>query len=147
MARLEVKFLAKSDEKSKRTMETLNQKGISNWLPNLHIKVLGYELTKREFCDAIKIRYNWPLDRITSQCICGASLDVTHALSCKKGGLITLRQNEVKDLTSELFDEVCVDVRKEPVLQEVKNEDLTPEASKSKEVCLDISAPYFWTTG
>ena len=113
-------------------METLNQKGISNWLPNLPIKVLGYELTKREFCDAIKIRYNWPLDRITSQCICGASFDVTHALSCKKGGLITLRHNEVKDLTSESFDEVCLDVRKEPILQEVKMKILHRKPAKVK---------------
>ena len=30
-------------------METLYQKGISNWLTNLPIKELGYELTKREF--------------------------------------------------------------------------------------------------
>ena len=47
-----------------------------------------------------------------TQCICRSSFDVTHALSCKKGGFITLRQNEVWDITSELFNEVCVDVRK-----------------------------------
>ena len=42
-------FLAASDGKTKRMMETLNQKGIPNWLTNLPIKELGYELTKREF--------------------------------------------------------------------------------------------------
>ena len=57
--------------KTKRMMETLNQKGISNWLKNLSIKELGYELMKQEFWDAIKIRYNWPLDRISTQCVCG----------------------------------------------------------------------------
>ena len=75
------------------------------------------------------------------------SFDVTHALSCKKGGFITLRHNEVRDITLELLDEMCVDVRKEPILQEVKNEDLTWEANKSKEARLDISALNFWTTG
>ena len=79
-------------------VETLNQKGFSHWLTNLPIRELGYELTKQEFWDAIKIRYNWPLDRITSQCICGASCDVKHALSYKKGGFITLRHNEVRDI-------------------------------------------------
>ena len=63
-------FLATSDEKTKRMMETLNQKGITNWLKNLSIKELGYELMKQEFWDAIKIRYNWPLDRIPTQCVC-----------------------------------------------------------------------------
>ena len=41
----------------KKRMETLNQKGIWNWLTNLPIKELRYELTKQEFWDAIKIRY------------------------------------------------------------------------------------------
>ena len=40
-------------------VETLNQKGVSNWLTNLPIKELGYELTKKGFWDAIKIRSNW----------------------------------------------------------------------------------------
>ena len=30
----------------------------------------------------------------------------------------TLRHNEVRNITSELLDEVCVAVRKEPILQE-----------------------------
>ena len=29
-------------------METFNHKGVSNWLMNLPIKELGYELTKQE---------------------------------------------------------------------------------------------------
>ena len=143
----EINMLAKSDEKTKRMMETLNQKEVSNWLTNLPIKEHGYELMKQEFWDAIKINYNWLLDRIPCQCICGASFDVTQALSCKKGGFITLRHNEVRDITSELLDEVCVDVRKETVFQEVNNEDLPRVANKSKEARLDISALNFWTSG
>ena len=57
-----------------------------------------------------------------------------------------LRYNEVLDITSELLDEVYVDVTKEPILQEVNNEDLLQEANKSKEACLNISAFNFWTT-
>ena len=113
----------------------------------LTIKEHGHELTRQEFWNAIKVRYNWPLDRIPSQYICGASFDVTHALSYKKGGFITLRHNEVRDITSELLDEVYVDARKEPILQEVNNEDLPREANKSKEARLDISSLNFWTTG
>ena len=43
-----------------------------------------------------------------------------------------LRHNEVRDITSELLDEVCVNVRKEPILQEVNNKYLSKEANKSK---------------
>ena len=113
----------------------------------LTIKEHGHELTRQKFWNAIKVRYNWPLDRIPSPYICGASFDVTHALSYKKGGFITLRHNEVRDITSELLDEVYVDARKEPILQEVNNEDLPREANKSKEARLDISSLNFWTTG
>ena len=140
-------FLATSDEKTKRMMETLNQKGALKCLTNLPIKENGYELMKQEFWVTTKIRHNWPLDRIPSQCICGASFDVTHALFCKKGGFITLRHNEVRDKTSELLDEVCVNVRKEQILQEVNDEDFPREVNKSKEAPLDISAHNFWTTG
>ena len=43
-------------KKTKRMMETLNQKGVSHWLTNLPIKERWTELAKREFWDAIKIR-------------------------------------------------------------------------------------------
>ena len=66
-------------------MSSLNQKGVSNWLTNLPIKEHGYELTKQKFRDAIKVRYNWPLDRIPSQCVCGTSFDVTHAVCSSIG--------------------------------------------------------------
>ena len=58
-----------------------------------------------------------------------------------------LKHSEVPDITSELLDKVCVDVRKEPSFQEVNNEGLPQEANKSKESCLDISALNIWTTG
>ena len=51
------------------------------------------------------------------------------------------------EITSELLDEVCVGVRKEPILQEFNNEDLPKESKKNKDAHLDISALNFWTTG
>ena len=140
-------FPATSDEKTKRMIQILNRKEILNWLTNLPIKEHGYELTKQEFWDAIKIRYNWPLGRIPSQCFCGESFNVTHALSCKKGGFVTLRHKEERDITSELLDGVCIDVRKDPILQEVNNGDRPGEVKKSKETRLDINALNFWMTG
>ena len=140
-------FLNESDESTKRKMETLNQKGVSNWLTVLPLKDEGYELSKQEFWDAIRIRYDWPIDRIPTYCPCGAKFDVAHALSCKKGGFITLRHNEVRDITAKLLEEVCVDVRKEPILLPIGNEDLPNQANKSREARLDISALNFWTNG
>ena len=36
-------------------METLNQKGVSNWLTNLPVKEHGYEMTKQEFWDSSRL--------------------------------------------------------------------------------------------
>ena len=58
-----------------------------------------------------------------------------------------LRQNDVRDITVKLLNEVCIDVRKEPMLDEVGNEDLPRQTIFSREARLDISALNFWTTG
>jgi len=77
-------FLETADDDLKRLMETLNYKGVSNWLTVTPMKDQGFELSKQEFWDAIRIRYNWPIDRMPSTCACGSAFNVAHALSCKK---------------------------------------------------------------
>ena len=135
------------DEDLKRKMEALKRKGTSNWLTTLPIKEKGYTLTKQEFWDAVCMRYNWPLERMPNDCACGEKFDVTHALSCKLGGFVTLRHNEIRDITAELLKEVCNDVRKEPLLIEPNLEDLNRQANKNREARLDVSARNFWTNG
>lgn len=122
--------------------------GASNWLTNLPIKEFGYELNKEQFQDALRIRYSWSLPRLPTECVCGSRFDIAHALSCKKGGFVTLRHNEIRDLTSIMLNEVCPDVRREPRLVEMDGEHLTHRtANRSQEARLDISATGFWTPG
>ena len=122
--------------------------GSSNWLTNLPIKELGYDLKKEQFQDALRIRYNWTLPRLPTECVCGSSFDVSHALSCKKGGFVTLRHNEIRDITAKLLDEVCVNVRSEPILMALDGEQSQYRtANRSREARLDISATGFWTPG
>eukprot|EP00111_Clytia_hemisphaerica_P005299 TCONS_00015316-protein len=71
--------------------------GASNWLTNLPIRDQGYDLNKEQFHDALRIRYDWSIPRLPSECVCGNRFDISHALSCKKGGYVTLRHNEVRD--------------------------------------------------
>ena len=44
---------------------------------------------------------------------CGEGFDFQHAMSCKKGGFVTLRHNEVRDITGTLLSDVCKDVELE----------------------------------
>ena len=73
------------------------------------------------------------------------SFTVEHALSCARGGLPTIRHNEIRDLTANLVTEVCNNVRIEPELQAVTMEHLTGATANSQEGArLDISANRVW---
>ena len=49
---------------------------------------------------------------------CGAMFTTTHALDCRKGGLVTVRYNKVRDLFCELSSLPWKNVVKEPTFQE-----------------------------
>ena len=50
------------------------------------------------------------LDCLHSKCECGSTFSIDHALSCKKGCFVSLRHNQVRNLTASLLDEVWYDV-------------------------------------
>ena len=130
----------------KQANEISQEKGVSNWLIALPIEEKGFHLCKKEFWDAINVRYGWPLTRLPSKCACGSNFNLEHALSCKKGGFVIQRHNEVRDLTASLLDVVCSDVAVEPQLEELTGETLTSgrSANRSSEARLDISARGVW---
>ena len=91
----------------------------SVWLTNLSIKIENYSLSKREFVDAIYIRYGRNLYRLPMRCACSALHLIEHAFCCKTGGFITLRHNEIRDISADLLSEVCKVVKKEQPLTTV----------------------------
>ena len=131
-----------------RANDIAQEVGSSNWLSSLPLEEKGYVLTKRKFWDALCLRYCWTLPRLPSTCVCGERYSVTHAFSCKKGGFIAQRHNELRDVTGQLLEEVCRDVCIEPALNELTGESLTlRSAITSNEARLDISARGVWTKG
>ena len=80
------------------------------------IKEHGFYLNKQEFWDSVKTRYGIPLSRLPAKCACGANFSVEHAFTCKTGGFVSIRHNEVRDFTAEILKEVCQDVEVEPLL-------------------------------
>ena len=141
------KLLEKRTEKVKKCVEISQLNGASIWLTALPIKDEGFHLNKREFWDALALRYNWPIPYLPTTCTCGKVFDVAHALSCKKGGFITMRHNEVRDITANILNEVCRNVQNEPVLQPLTGEILVNAANRSDEARLDITARNFWIRG
>ena len=92
-------------------------KGASSWLTLLPIADEGYDLHKELFWDLIRIRYGYQLNRLPTTCECGSKFNLQHALSCKKGGFVSLRHNELRNVIALLLKTVCKDVVVEPSLQ------------------------------
>ena len=111
-------------------MELSQEKGSSSWLNVIPLIEMGFDLNKREFRDALHLRYNWSIYDKPGACVCGDIFDTGHAIICKKGGFITMRHNELRELEAELLNTVCKDRQIEPVLQDITREVLNPGASE-----------------
>ena len=130
--------------KTLRALDLATEKGSSAWLTVLPLQDLGFNLNKREFRDAVKLRYDWPVGDISSTCACGEAFTVDHSMICKLGGFITQRHNELRYLEAESLSMVCSDVEIEPVLQDISGEHLNRGSNKAKDARLDIHARGFW---
>ena len=136
------------NDTEKRINDANQECGAYNWLTCLPIKEHGYDLTKKQFWDALGIRYGWTLPRLPSECSCRSKFSLAHAMACKKGGFISLRHNEIWNITGQLLSEVCHDVRIEPLLTEITTENFVQKSTiMSNEARLDVSARGFWVPG
>ena len=132
----------------KAFVEQARDKGASSWLNALPIKDQNLTLNKEEFRDALRLRYNQPLPNLPTTCPCGERFNVTHALSCKKGGFVSQRHDNTRDLLTNLLDKVCVDVEAEPHLIPVTGERMQLRtANTNDDSRLDIKAKGFWRRG
>ena len=69
----------------------------------------GFELSKQQFWDTISLRYGWEISKLLTTCLCGGKFDIQHSMSSIKGGFVTIRHNELRDLTAKVLLEVCYD--------------------------------------
>ena len=132
------KLLPESD---RRYLQTAAEKGASAWLAVLPLQSLGYSLNKREFQDAIRLRYGWNIPDMPRHCGCGKLNSVNHSLDCKLGGYTHIRHNKIRDTEARIMQEVAFDVKTEPGLQTLsRNINLTPGTKTEDNARLDISA-------
>ena len=95
------------------------------------LKEMDYNVNKKEFRDAIKLRYDWEITDAPMLCACGVQFSVDHAMVCQRGGIIIQRHNERRDSEAKMLRMVFNDVEVEPVLQEVTGETLNHGANKA----------------
>ena len=126
-----------------RLNDLAREKHASLWLTTLPIKDEGYSLTKQQFWDLLRMRYGWQLKRLPANCECGVTFSTEHALSCKKGGFVSLRHNQFRNITAKWLGECCKDVRIEPMLQPLTGESLPLCSNTTDEARLNVSAKEF----
>ena len=105
---------------------------------------MDFDRNKREFRDAVRLRYDWPIPDNPSVCVCGNMFTVDHAMICQRGGLVIQRHNEIRDLQAELLDMVCYDVQVEPALQPITCEELARGTNQAPDARLDVHYRGFW---
>ena len=131
------------NDKMKRNIKLSQEKGAGSWLTAAPVKSLGFSLNKQEFRDAICLRYGWRVPHTPSHCLCGKKNDTDHALICKRGGYIGMRHNRLRDLEAEIMREVCKDVRVEPPLLPLAN-DNTVGGNQAENARADFSGIGVW---
>ena len=86
--------------------------------------------------------------KITNNVSCGSKFDIQHSLTCKKGGFVTIRHNDLRDLTAKILSEVCYDIEIELRLVPLSGEDLSNRtANRSNEARRNVRASGFWERG
>ena len=76
---------------------------VSGFLNVLPLAYHHFELSAQEFRDALCLRYHRPLSLMPARCDgCGKDSSLTHALDCRKGGLVTQRHNKIRDALGDL---------------------------------------------
>ena len=48
-------------DKTQRAVDLACEKGASNWLTVIPLKGMDFDLNKREFRNAVRLRYVWPI--------------------------------------------------------------------------------------
>ena len=123
-------------------------KGVGNWLNCIPLEKQGFKMNKQQFRDSLRLRYGLKLDNLPSVCACGDKFSVCHSLSCKKGGFVCRRHDNIRDIFTNLLSKVCKNVASEPNLIPVDNEKFKfKTANIQDDARLDIKANDFWQNG
>ena len=130
-----------------RNLDLHTEKGASSWLTCLPLQSLNFTLNRQEWYDAMSARYNLPLvgQALPQKCACGEENTIDHLISCKLGGFVCFRHNNVRDLIGHELNKVCIDTKIEPHLLNVRGANLPAGTITADGARLDISSKSFWS--
>jgi hypothetical protein len=127
--------------------------GTGTWLTAVPDRLNGTELSPLEFRDSIRMRCGLTPANLPAVCDgCQQPFTVDHAVTCKKGGLIVLRHNDVKSEWHELCAKATTPsaVSDEPLIH-LGQAPVTVNATSATEVPPelrgDVAVRGFWSRG
>ena len=83
---------------TRRAIERAVDFAVSGWLTVLPLAQYHFDLSPQQFRDALSLRYNQSLMLMPPTCDgCGAVFSLSHALDCRRRGLVIRRHNEICD--------------------------------------------------
>ena len=99
----------------------------------------GFEQSKQQLWDQVRLRYGWEIVNLPIFFPCGSKFDIQHSMSCKKGVFVSIRHNDLRGLTARTVSEACEDTEIETKLLPLSREELHERtANRSNEARLDI---------
>jgi hypothetical protein len=143
-------------------MKRRDKRNCSNgaWLTVIPTTSNGTILGRDEWRDSVRLRYNEAPQGMQSHCDgCNSAMTVEHAMSCKKGGLVTARHNILRDQWHNLLAIATTpsECTREPRIymrerrpRQVPNQEtpnppaLPPQTPNTTEERGDISCYSFW---
>ena len=95
-----------------RAVKRIKEGSLPAWLTASPIAAENFDLSEVEFRDALSVRNNKNLIALPTFCDgCQSPFTLRHALACKKGGLLILLHNGIRDAVGDLasFVEGCTE--------------------------------------
>ena len=98
-------------------MEQVGEEGAFAYLTVIPIAEYGFNLYKQTFRDTLCVCYGWQPACLPSHCACGYVFSISHAPSCSRVAVLSIRHNQIRDLTAEPLVKVYPSVAVALVLQ------------------------------
>jgi hypothetical protein len=146
-ASLKVLLAAASQAQSRRLTRA---KETGPWLTAMPDTLNGTVLTADEFRDSLRLRYGLKPLALPDSCDgCGQRFSVGHAMTCKKGGLVLLRHNDVVEEWHELTAQALTPsaVSDEPLIHTGQGGRGQGVPGTDPELRGDVAVHGFWRRG
>jgi hypothetical protein len=122
------------------------------WLTTMPNLLNGSDLSADEFRDGLRLRLGLKPTALPARCDgCGDHFTIEHAMSCKKGGLILHRHNDLVTTWGQLCGQAHTpsSVSDEPLIHPSRNVPMagTHRTEPSPEIRGDLAVHGFWTRG